>query len=308
MNDCDVVIIGSGPAGLTAGIYCGRARLKTVIIERENMGGSIINSDLVENFPGFPQGIAGANLSGNMMSQAMAFGVTFEFNEVTSIDLMGGLKIVNTSSGQFRAKVVIIASGARYRKLGVPGEQELTGKAIFNCAMCDGGQFANKEVAVIGGGEGGVTEGLYLTRIASKVTMIEIMPKLNAPAMVQERAKANPKLQIMCSTQVMSIAESDGIRVLRLRNTQTGEESDLKVNGIFVIIGLEPAIEYLHGIVELDSAGFIKVDNAMRTSVPGIFAAGDIRSGSIWQAIAAAGDGAVAARSAEKYLSSLESG
>ncbi|MCJ7593534.1 MAG: NAD(P)/FAD-dependent oxidoreductase, partial [Desulfobacterales bacterium] len=210
-----------------------------------------------------------------------------------------------TSSGRYRSRAVIVAGGARHRSLGVPGEKELFGKGIFHCAMCDGGPFAEQEVAIVGGGEGGVTEGLYMTRIASKVTVIEIMPQLSAPAIVQERARTNPKLEIMLSTQVVSISESDGVRTLRLRNTETGKESELRVSGIFVIIGLEPAIEYLHGLVDVDGAGFIKVDHAMKTSLPGIFAAGDVRSGSIWQAIAAAGDGAVAARSAEKYLSGL---
>jgi len=301
-NDYDVVIIGSGPAGLTAGIYCGRARLNTVILEKGNLGGSVINADLVENFPSYPQGISGATLSANMMTQVMQCGINFEFTEVTSIELTGDVKMINTAGGGFRAKAVIIASGARYKKLGIPGEEELIGQGVHFCAMCDGGQYAGQEVAVVGGGEGGVSEGLYMTRIASKVTLIEITPGLNAPAVLQERARDNEKMNILCSTVVEEITEVGGLRNLGLRNVKTGEKSNLKVGGIFVVIGLEPEVEYLHGLVELDNDGFIKITSALETSIPGIYAAGDIRSGSARQIITAAGDGAVAALSAEKFI------
>ena len=301
-NDYDVVIIGSGPAGLTAAIYCGRAKLNAVVLEKETLGGAIINAELVENFPSYPQGIAGAELSGNMMSQVMQYGINFEFTEVTSIEQAGDLKVVNTTTDSYRTRAVIIASGARYKKLGVPGEEELIGKGVHFCAMCDGGQYSGQEIAVIGGGEGGVTEGLYMTRIASKVTIIEFMPKLNAPAVLQDRARENAQMNILCSTAVEAITETGGLKNLSLKNVETGEKSDLKVGGIFVIIGLEPEVEYLHGLVELDSAGFIKVTSAMETNVPGIFAAGDIRSDSPKQIIAACGDGATAALSAEKFI------
>ena len=301
-REYDVVIIGSGPAGLTAGMYCGRAKLNAVILEKGNLGGNIINADLVENFPSYPQGISGANLSGNMMAQVMQYGIMFEFTEVTSIDLMGDLKMLNTTGGSFGAKAVIIASGARYKKLGVPGEEALLGRGIHFCAMCDGGQYSGQEVAVVGGGEGGVSEGLYLTRIASRVSIIEVTPGLNAPAVLQERARANEKINVLCSTEVEAITEAEGLKNLSLKNVETGEKSNLKVGGIFVVIGLEPEVEYLHGLVELDSTGFIKVTSAMETNIPGIFAAGDIRSSSAKQAITAAGDGAVAALSAEKFI------
>ena len=229
MDDYDVVIVGGGPAGLTAGIYCGRARLRAIVLEKESPGGSLINAERVENFPGFPEGISGAELTSNMMSQAMAFGTGVEFAEVTSVEPAGGMMAVATSSGTYRSKAVVLAGGARYRKLGVPGEQELFGEGIFHCAMCDGGRFADQAVAVVGGGEGGLTEGLYMTRIASKVTVIEVMPKLSAPAIVQERARSNPKLEILLSTRVVSVGRSDGVRALRLRNTETGREWDLRV-------------------------------------------------------------------------------
>jgi len=301
-NDYDVVIIGSGPSGLTAGIYCGRAKLNTVLLEKDNLGGAIINADLVENFPSYPQGVSGANLSGNMMTQVMQHGIKFEFTEVTSIEQAGDLKVVNTAAGSYKTRTVIIASGARYKKLGVPGEEAFIGKGVHFCAMCDGSQYSGQEVAVIGGGEGGVSEGLYLTRIASRVTIVEITPRLNAPAVLQERARANEKMNILCSTAVEEITEADGLRSLSLRNVETGEKSKLNVGGIFVIVGLEPEVEYLHGFVELDSSGFIKVTSAMETNVPGVFATGDIRSGSLRQVITAAGDGATAALSAEKFI------
>ncbi|MFW6105048.1 MAG: NAD(P)/FAD-dependent oxidoreductase [Chloroflexota bacterium] len=305
--DYDVVVIGSGPAGLTAGIYCGRARLNTVIMERSNPGGAIVNAYLVENFPAFPQGISGADLVANMMSQAMNYGVKFEFREVISVDLMGNFKIVNTTDGSFMAKTVIIASGARPRRLGVAGEEELIGRGISFCAMCDGEQFASEDVAIIGGGEGGVSEGLYMTRIASKVTIIEVTPTLNAPAILQERVKGNTKVDVLLSTQVKEITEAEGKKCLRIKNIKSGEESHLKVSGIFILIGVEPNAEYLCSLVELDKDGFVRVRNNMETSIPGIFAAGDIRSGSARQAIAAAGDGAVAALSAQQYVSTSQS-
>jgi thioredoxin reductase (NADPH) len=298
----DVVIIGSGPAGLTAGIYCGRAKLNTVILEKGNPGGSIINADLVENFPGFPQGISGANLSADMMTQAMQLGVRIEFTEVTSINLVEDFKMVSTTGHILSAKAVIIASGGRYKKLGIPGEEEFNGRGVSYCAMCDGTQFADKDVAVVGGGEGGLSEGLYLTRIASKVTIIEITPRLNAPRVLQERAKANSKIDILCSTKVKAISEVKGAKNLRIENIATGGESDLKVEGAFIAIGLEPDVEYLHGLVELDNKNFIKVTSNMETDVPGVFAAGDIRSGSARQAITAAADGAVATLSAERFI------
>lgn len=305
-TDYDVVIIGSGPAGLTAGLYCGRMRLNTVIVEKANLGGRIVDADLVENFPGFPGGVSGAILSSNLMSQAMQDGVSFEVGDVTSIDLAGDLKRVNTTSKSFIAKAVIIASGARPKRLGIPGEEQFMGMGVHYCAMCDGGRFAGQEVAVIGGGEGGVSEGLYMTRLASKVTIIEIMSKLNAPALLQERARANPKMSILCSTTVESITGAGELKDLSLKNVETGEKSNLQVGGIFVLVGLDPEVEYLHELVQLDSAGFVAVTNRMETNIPGIFAAGDIRSDSARQAITAAGDGAAAALSVEKFITTKQ--
>ncbi|MBM4432660.1 MAG: FAD-binding protein [Chloroflexi bacterium] len=300
--DYDLIIIGGGPAGLTAGLYASRAKLSTAIIEKSTPGGRIANTELVENFPGFPQGISGSELSARMMSQLMQAGVAFIRTETTGVELRDELKYVNTAQGDYSAQALIIAGGCQPRKLGVPGEDELVGSGVSYCAFCDGNRFAGQPVAIIGGGDGGITEGLYMSRIASKVTIIEILPRLGAAKILQERARENPRMDILCSTKVETITTEGNMRVLRLKNTETGEKSSLEVSGIFVLIGLVPATAYLKGLVELDDDGFIKVKGNLETSVPGIFAAGDIRSGSSRQAIAAAGDGATAALSAEKFI------
>ena len=306
-SDYDLIIIGSGPAGLTAGLYASRAKLSTVIIEKGTLGGCITNAELVENFPGFPQGISGSELSAKMMSQVMQAGVEFMRTEVTGVELRDKLKWVNTAQGDYSAPALIIAGGCQPKKLGIPGEEELVGSGVSYCAMCDGSHFAGQPVAVIGGGDGGITEGLYMTRIASKVTVIEILPSLSATEILQERALENPRMDILCSTAVEMITTDGDLRSLSLKSVETGERSALKVSGIFVLVGLNPEIGYLKGLVELDNGGYIIVTSGLETSVPGIFAAGDIRSGSSKQAITAAGDGATAALSAEKFITLKQS-
>jgi thioredoxin reductase (NADPH) len=303
ISNYDLIIIGSGPAGLTAALYAARARLNTVIFEKDAFGGSIINAELIENFPGFPNGISGSKLIANLMSQVMQYGVELKKTEVTGIELMGELKWVNTTEGNYSAKAVIIAGGARPKKLGIPGEEQFGGSAVFYCAMCDGNRFVDKEVAIVGGGDGGITEGLYMTRIASKVTVIEILPELRAARVLQEKARSNPKMETLCSTTVEKITESDGgMKNLNLRNVETGDKLNLKVSGIFIVAGLDPQTEYLKGTIDLDHLGHIVVNESLETSVTGIFAAGDIRCGSSKQAITAAGDGAAVALAAEKFI------
>ena len=303
MNDYDLIIIGSGPAGLTAALYASRAGLKTVVFEENKLGGAIVDAELVENFPCFPKGLSGIELSTNLVSQVMDQGVDIKLGTVTGIDLIqDDLKRVNTTEGDFLGKALIIAGGARPKKLGIPGEDKYEGSGVSYCAYCDGNRFENKEIALIGGGDGGVSEGLYMTRIATKVTLIEIMPKLTACKVLQQRALANSKMEILRSTMVEEITYDGDLINLRLKSVETGKNWNIKVSGIFILAGLDPRNEYFKAVVVLDDSGFIVVNHNMETNIPGIFAAGDIRSGSARQAITAAGDGATAAIAAEKFI------
>ncbi len=302
-SDYDLIIVGSGPAGLTAALYSGRAKLSTAILEKGTLGGSIVNAESVENFPGFPKGISGSKLGANLLSQVMKYGAEFKQTEVIGIDLRDDLRWASTTEGEYSAKAVIIAGGAQPKRIGCPGEEEFAGKGVFYCVMCDGSRFANQKVAIIGGGDGGVSGALYMARIASKATVTEILPKLTATAVLQERAQANPEIEILCSTKIEKITADGDLKTLCLKNMNTGERSNLEVSGIFVLIGLSPQTEYLQGLVEMDNLGYVMVNDRLETSVPGIFAAGDIRKGTVWQAITAAGDGAAAALAAERFIS-----
>ena len=303
-KDYDVVIIGSGPAGLAAALYCGRARLKTVLLEKDTLGGAIVDAELVENFPGFQEGILGVELVDNMMSQVSQYQVEFKFPvEVKRIDVEeNSLKKVNTGGDIYVAKAVIIASGTNPKKLGVPGENEFAGQGVFNCVMCDGDALAGKNIAIVGGGDTGVTGALYMAGLGSKITIIEATLKLTATAVLQERLKAIPEVDVLCSTVVEGIKSGGNGIILTLKNPTIKQQSNLSVEGVFVLIGREPETDYLRDTVELDDLGFIKTTGKMETNVPGIFAAGDVRSGSVWQVITAAGDGATAAIWAERFI------
>ncbi|MFC1982572.1 NAD(P)/FAD-dependent oxidoreductase [Chloroflexota bacterium] len=300
----DVVIIGGGPAGLTAGLYTSRARLDTLLLEKETPGGQVMNIDLVENWPGSAE-ISGAELGSNMMTQAMNSGVQLELAEVQGIKLETEHKIIRTTQGNYLARAIIIAGGARHKKLGVPGEEEFAGQGVFYCAICDGGHFANKVVAVVGGGDGGLTEGLYLTRIVSKVIVIEIMPELMTSKILQERALANTKIEMRCGTRVEAILGDSEVREISIIDVKTGNKDKLRVDGVLVHVGLNPNTDYLNGIISLDNSEHIQANERMETEIPGIFAAGDIRHNSLKQIVTATGDGATAALSAEKYLRKL---
>ncbi len=299
----DVIIIGGGPAGLSAGIYTARARLSTLLIEKAAIGGQIVNAWMVENYPGFAGGISGVELTQSMHQQATRFGMETLYDEVIGIEIDGKQKIVKTPQGDFIAKAVIIAGGAERQKLGVPGETEFTGKGVSYCATCDGAFFRDKMVAVIGGGNAAVTEALELTKFASKVYLIHRRNELRATKIMQERIKADSRIQILWDTVVLEIAGDKFVDKIKLRNVKTGSESELAVSGVFIAVGSQPATDYLKGVVTLDGVGAIVADDKLETSVPGIYAAGDIRSGSIRQVIGAAGDGAAAAVYASKYLS-----
>jgi len=298
----EVVIVGGGPAGLSAGIYTARARLSSLLIERGLIGGQVVNAELVENYPGFPEGISGYDLTELMQRQATKFGLETLTAEVAGVEFSGEQKIVKTSEGDFVVKAVIIASGSEWTKLGIPGEKEFTGKGVSYCATCDGAFFTDQTVAVVGGGNAAITEALSLTKFASKVIVIHRRQELRATRIVQEEAFAEPKIEFLWNTVVEEIEGEDVVKRLRLRNVITGEKSSLDVAGIFVAIGFKPNTDYLKSILSLDATGHVMTNEKMETEIPGIFAAGDVRSSSIRQIIAAVGDGATAAIYAERFI------
>jgi len=297
----DVIIIGGGPAGLTAGLYTSRAGLKSLLLERGALGGQMINARLVENYPGFPEGISGSELGSLMHHQAIRYGLEVVTAEVTGIN-QGQLYSVSTTEGNFEATVVIIAAGSEYRKLGVAGEERLSGHGVSYCATCDGFFFRDRQVAVVGGGDTAITDALELSQHASKVYVIHRRDQLRAGKALQRRAFAHPKLEFIWDTVVEEILGDKALEELKLRNVKTGQQSNLKVEGVFVAVGLMPNSQLFFNILELDDAGYIVTDEVMATSAPGIFAAGDIRRNSPRQIASAVGDGVTAAKSAFEYV------
>jgi thioredoxin reductase (NADPH) len=301
MFDWDAVIIGGGPAGLTAALYLCRAGRRTLLLDKDTPGGYIRNIELIENYPGFTDGVSGARLAAGMVEQAKKYGLHTELAEVTGIEVFSGTRYVSCSRGQgFTTNVIIIAGGSKNKKLGVPGEAELAGKGVFECAFCDGGHYAGKVVAVCGGGDAGITEALYMAKIASKVVVIEATPALTATAVLVDRLTALANVEVRTGTMVTAITGRDSVEAIEL---SAGDKKEaLKVDGVLVHIGLDPVTGYLEGIVPLDEHGQVIVNERMESEVPYILAAGDIRSGSPRQVVAAVGDGAVAAITAQRLL------
>jgi thioredoxin reductase (NADPH) len=298
----EVIIIGGGPAGLSAGIYTSRARLNSLLIEKGLIGGQIVNAEWLDNYPGFPEGISGTKLTELMHEQATKYGLKTIIAEVTGVRLQKGLKVVETSNGSFKAQVIIIAGGCHRQKLGVPGEDEFTGKGVSYCATCDGAFFRELPIAVVGGGNAAVTEALHLTKFATKVTVIHRRDQLRATKILQEKAFSEPKIDFRWDSVVEKIEGKDLVSGLRLRNVKTGQKSTLSVSGVFVSIGFIPNTEYLKGVLPLAENGAIITNGMMETEVAGIYAAGDIRQGSPRQVTTACGDGATAAIQATKFL------
>jgi len=297
-----VVVIGGGLAGLAAGLYCARSRLNTLLIEKGIMGGQITNAEQVENYPGFPKGISGIDLGRLIYEQATSYGLKTLPAEVTKVVPGQRHNLVSTSEGDFVSESVIIASGSQYRKLGVPGEDELLGKGVSYCATCDAPLFKGKALAVIGGGDAAITEALYLSKFASSVKVIHRRNQLRASKIFQERAMADSKIEFIWDTVVTQI-EGDGlVKQLVLKNTRNDKISTLELAGVFVAIGSEPNSAQWRGLLPLDKMGYVITNELMETKIPGIFAAGDVRHNSARQAITAAGDGATAAISAERFL------
>ncbi len=300
----DLVIIGGGPAGLTAYLYAARARLNCVLVEKLSPGGQVLVTDLVENYPGFPEPLSGFELMDRFLAQVKKLGLQTINGEVVRLETDGDLKKVVFSDGRvLETRAVIIATGARPNRLGVPGEKELTGKGVSYCATCDGPFFRDQEVAVVGGGNTAVQEAIFLTRFAKRVYLIHRRDQLRAQKILQERALANEKITIFWNRVVEEILGQDQVEGVRLRNVKTGEEETLKVQGVFIFVGISPQSEFVKGVLPLDEKGFIITDCEMRTEVPGVFAAGDVRSKACRQIVTAAGDGATAAYMAEHYLS-----
>jgi thioredoxin reductase (NADPH) len=302
-KEYDVIIIGGGPAGLSAGIYTSRSRLNSLLIERGVVGGRITDAELVENYPGFAECVSGAELGQLMQQQAARYGLNTVIAEVTGLELKGKQRVVSTTQGDFNAKAVIIATGSERGKLGIPGEGELTGKGVSYCATCDAPFFKEKPVAVVGGGNAAISEALHLAKFAAKVIVIHRRNQLRATPIMEEKARAEARIEFIWDTVVEKIEGEAVVKRLSLRQVKTDKKSSLDVAGIFIAVGLKPSTDYLKGVLPLDRAGYIITNDRMETKVPGIFAAGDIRQHSPRQAITAAGDGATAAIFAERFLS-----
>lgn len=299
----DVIIIGGGPAGLTAGLYCGRARLKTLLLEKATTGGQAATTDEIENYPGFPEGIGGYELTEKMKQQAVQFGTELmEIKPVETIEVEGDERIVKTEDEEFRARAIIIASGAEPGTLGVPGEAEFRGKGVSYCATCDGAFYRDKVVAVIGGGNSAVEEAIFLTKFASKVYIVHRRDELRADKIVQERALKNEKIEIVWDSHLKKILGENKVEEIVVEHKTTRERTEYKVDGVFFYIGTVPNTVFCEGVIELDEREFIITDDNLETSMRGIFACGDCRANLLKQVSVAVGEGALAAVEAEKYI------
>ncbi|MDD4953754.1 MAG: thioredoxin-disulfide reductase [Candidatus Omnitrophica bacterium] len=297
----DVIIIGAGPAGLTAGLYTGRARLATLMLEKMVTGGRILMSETIENYPGFPAGVSTQELMRRMEEQVKELQVEIKSEEVLEIDC--AQKSVKTEEGAYKAKAIIIAAGSRPRKLGVPGEEQLTGRGLSYCATCDGPLYKGKNVVVVGGGNAVAEEAIYLTRFAARVDIVHRRDELRASAILQEQLKANKKINFILSHVVTQISGSKKVESIKIKDLRSQEERDLACDGVFIYIGYDPETDFLKNKLHLDDSGFIITGEDMAASEEGIFACGDCRKKSLRQVITACGDGAIAAESAYKYIS-----
>ena len=303
----DVIIVGSGPAGYTAAIYAARAQLSPIVLAGSvTAGGALMNTTEVENYPGFVEGVLGPELMTRMQEQAERFGADIRYEDVTSLDLDGEIKRVTTDDAVYETRTVIISTGSEYRKLGIDGEERLSGHGVSYCATCDGFFFKDQDIAVVGGGDSAMEEALYLTRFARSVTVIHRRDQLRASAVMAERAKANPKISFAWNSRVVGLSGRQSLESVTLEDTATGERRELAVTGLFVAIGQVPRSELVAGALELDEAGYIVVrPPSQRTAIPGVFACGDVADPYYQQAVTAAGSGCRAALDAQHYLENL---
>ncbi|WP_342752953.1 thioredoxin-disulfide reductase [Shouchella clausii] len=301
----DVIIAGAGPAGMTAAVYTSRANLNTLMLERGMPGGQMANTEDVENYPGF-ESILGPELSNKMFEHAKKFGAEYAYGDIKEVVDEGDTKRVIAGSKEYRAKAVIVSTGAEYKKLGIPGEQELSGRGVSYCAVCDGAFFKERELIVVGGGDSAVEEAVYLTRFAKKVTIVHRRDQLRAQKILQDRAFNNPKVDFIWNKVVTEINEKDGkVGGVTLKDTKTGEVSNMEADGVFVYIGMLPLNESVQNLGITNEEGYIVTNEEMETKVPGIFAAGDVREKSLRQIVTATGDGSIAAQNVQHYLENL---
>lgn len=304
----DVIIIGAGPAGLSAGLYAGRAKLDTLILEKEKAGGQIVTTEELENYPGSIEDPTGPKLIARMIEQVDSFGVERKIDGITEIDLDKEIKVVKGSKGEYKARTVIIAAGAKPRLLGAPGEKELTGKGVSYCATCDAAFFEDFDVYVIGGGDTAVEEGIFISKFARKVTIVHRRDELRAAKSIQEKAFKNDKIEFIWDSEVKEINGDGIVESMILRNRKTGEETEIVANeddgtfGIFVLVGYIPESNLFKGVIDMDDSGYLLGDENMHTNIDGVFVAGDIRQKSLRQVVTATADGAIAAIQAEKYI------
>ncbi len=301
-REYDIVIIGAGPAGLAAGLYAARGRHRTALLEKGVVGGQISLTELVENYPGVPT-VNGFDLAQTMLKQSESYGMETEYVEVVSLERDGAKWRVRSSQDDFLAKAVIVTSGAEYNRLNVPGEERLTGRGVSYCATCDAAFFKSMDVAVVGGGDSAMDEGLFTARFAEKVSVIHRRDELRASRILQERAFANPKMHFVWSTVVEEVLGEDQVTGLKVRNVVTGEESELAVAAVFIFIGQHPNTAFLEGHVAMDGGAHVLVDDWMATELPGLFAGGDARQNSARQVASSVGDGVTAAIAADHYIS-----
>ncbi|NHM32366.1 thioredoxin-disulfide reductase [Neobacillus terrae] len=301
----DVIIAGAGPAGMTAAVYTSRANLSTLMIERGVPGGQMANTEDVENYPGY-ESILGPELSTKMFEHAKKFGAEYAYGDIKEIIDNGDYKTVVAGSKQYKAYSVIISAGAEYKKIGVPGEKELGGRGVSYCAVCDGAFFKGKELVVVGGGDSAVEEGVYLTRFASKVTIVHRRSELRAQKILQDRAFANEKIDFIWNHTVKEIDGEGKVGSVTLVSTENGEETEFKADGIFIYIGMIPLSKPFESLGITNENGYIETNALMETKVPGIFAAGDIREKTLRQIVTATGDGSIAAQSAQHFVEELK--